>query len=203
MPHYNPQQWRIQMDNIGELNKQLPPGIKAVPTVDGVRFTVRTSFKGKKESLGTFLSQDAAIRALVEYKVKKSYTTAANNVADVVTHTLASMQARKQQVIQEEKKKTPLASQIEALNEYLITAGGAAIGDGITPITITNDDGTITQICSEAVSAVFFEMFGMMPEGASKKAIKAISQEGMLGSGADDSRFDSLFGSTKTQASDF
>jgi hypothetical protein len=191
------------MDDIEILNKQLPPGIKAVPTVHGVRFTVRTSFKGKKESLGTFTSQDAAIRALVEYKIKKSYTTAANNVADIVTHTMASMHARKQQAVQEEKRKTPLASQIEALHEYLTTVGSAAIGDGVTPITITNADDTITQICSEAVSAVFFEMFGMMPEGASKKAKKSMSQAGMLDGGNDDDRFASFFGSSNEEASDF
>jgi hypothetical protein len=183
------------MDDIEILNKQLPPGIKAVPTVHGVRFTVRTSFKGKKESLGTFTSQDAAIRALVEYKIKKSYTT--------VTHTMASMHARKQQAVQEEKRKTPLASQIEALHEYLTTVGSAAIGDGVTPITITNADDTITQICSEAVSAVFFEMFGMMPEGASKKAKKSMSQAGMLDGGNDDDRFASFFGSSNEEASDF
>lgn len=181
------------MNDIETLNKQLPPGIKAVPTVNGVRFTVRASFKGKKESLGTFVNQDAAIRALVEFKVKKSYTTAANNVADVVTSTLATLQAKQQQVIKEEKKKTPLASQIEALNEYLAANGGSAIGDGVTPITISNEDGTITQIGSEAVSAVFFEMYGMMPEAASKRSKKSISKPDMFGS-LDDSKFGNFFG---------
>ena len=63
------------------------------------------------------------------------------------------------------------------------------------PITIIEDDGTITKIGTDAVAAVFFELFGMMPEGVAKidrkvrrKSLEADDE------GNDDSRFDSFFG---------
>ena len=183
------------MSNLANLNKLLPRGIKATEVNGQIRYTVRTSINGKRESLGTFLDQAAAVKALYEFKIKGSYTVAAESIADEVTSIVAIKQVQLESSIKTEERKTPHASQIARLHDYLNEVGSQAIGGGNAPITIIEDDGTITKIGTDAVAAVFLELFGMMPEGVAKidrkvrrKSLEADDE------GNDDSRFDSFFG---------
>lgn len=157
------------MSELANLNKLLPPGVKAVKVNGNIRFTVRTSVKGKRESLGTFTDQKAAIKALYEYKIKKSYTVAADAIADEVTSLVVNKQQKLQDAIKQEEKKTPLAESVEVLRNYIDMNGPHLLDDGNSAMNIPMDDGTIKHVSKEVVAIIYSEVWGMAPSGASKQ----------------------------------
>lgn len=157
------------MSELANLNKLLPPGVKAVEVNGNIRFTVRTSVKGKRESLGTFTDQKAAIKALYEYKIKKSYTVAADAIADEVTSIVASKQEKLQEAIKQEERNTPLAESVEVLRNYIDMNGPHLLDDGNSAMNIPMDDGTIKHVSKEVVAIIYSEVWGMAPSGASKQ----------------------------------
>lgn len=56
------------MIDIATLQASLPAGIKVVVTSAGMHFNVRASRKGKRVSLGTFITATDAINALQKFK---------------------------------------------------------------------------------------------------------------------------------------
>lgn len=153
------------MSSLAELNKQIPKGIKAVSVNNTIHYVVRTSIKGKKYSLGTFLSLDVAIKALVQFKVTKTYTIAANEIADIVSSTVAEQQVEKENKITEALKQTPLSESVDMLREHIDMYGSHLLGGGNEAINISMEDGTIKHIPKEAVAILYTEIWGMPPSG--------------------------------------
>lgn len=105
------------------INADLPPGIKATIVGDNVRYTVRTSIKGRKFSLGTFIDLSAAIQALAEFKVKKTYAIPAVRIASEVEDLIAMKQAEKENkleaLIVKESCKSVFQVQFELLKRHV------------------------------------------------------------------------------------
>lgn len=155
------------MSDLANLNKLLPPGVKAIDVNGKIRFTVRTSVKGKRESLGTFLDQKAAIKALYEYKIKKSYSVAAEEIADEVTSIVTNKQEKLKDAIKQEEMKTPLAESVELLRNYIDMNGPHLLNDGNSAMNIPMDDGTIKHVSKEVVAIIYNEVWDMPPSGHS------------------------------------
>ena len=151
------------MSNLANLNKLLPRGIKATEVNGQIRYTVRTSINGKRESLGTFLDQASAVKALYEFKIKGSYTAAAENIADAVTSIVATKQVQLEAKIKEEESKTPLAADVDLLRNYIDMNGPHLLGSGNESIHITLEDGTIKHVNKNAVAIIYQEIWGMPP----------------------------------------
>ena len=151
------------MSNLANLNKLLPRGIKATEVNGQIRYTVRTSINGKRESLGTFLDQASAVKALYEFKIKGSYTAAAESIADAVTSIVAIKQVQLEAKIKEEESKTPLASDVDLLRNYIDMNGPHLLGSGNESIHITLEDGTIKHVNKNAVAIIYQEIWGMPP----------------------------------------
>ena len=67
--------WLVDFTSqLDAINKELPPGIKASLMLSGskvyISYTVRYQRGTKKHSLGTFLTKDGAISAMIEHKFK-------------------------------------------------------------------------------------------------------------------------------------
>lgn len=58
----------MRFQSIADVQASLPPGIKVHWVKGQMHFTVRSSRKGKKVSLGTYLSPELAKRALANFK---------------------------------------------------------------------------------------------------------------------------------------
>ena len=160
------------MQSIEDLNKQLPKGIKATLVNNEMHFVVRTSFKGKKYSLGTFLSLDAAIRALAEFKIKQTYAVAAKDIADIVSSTLAEQQVKIKSKIKDTQKQTPLATDVDLLREYIDMNGPHLLGSGNEAIHITLEDGTIKHVNKEVVAIIYTEIWGMAPANSINQIVE-------------------------------
>lgn len=151
------------MTDLANLNKLLPRGIKATEVNGQIRYTVRTSINGKRASLGTFIDQAAAVKALYEFKIKGSYTAVAESIADEVTNIVATKQIKLDGRVKEEENKTPLAEDVDLLRNYIDMNGPHLLGSGNEAIHITLEDGTIKYISAQVVAIIYQEIWGMAP----------------------------------------
>lgn len=86
------------INDLNSLNATLPPGIRAVFVSGRVHYVVRSSKRGKKQSLGTFLDLEVAKAALVQYKLGGMVTLTAEQqqtIADKAAAQLAAQEAKK------------------------------------------------------------------------------------------------------------
>jgi hypothetical protein len=157
------------MQELDALNAKLPRGIKAAYVKNKIHYAVRSSIRGKKVSLGTFLSLEAAIKALTQFKLKVSMEINPELVADEVTN-LLTQQAIKEsekakiQVVKHIKA-TPIEVQAQALREYVDEVGPHIIEDASKPMNIPSTSMNATMhISADAVKIVYNEIFGLSNE---------------------------------------
>ena len=148
------------MDDLTILNAKLPAGIKAVIVNNTVRYHVRTSVKGKKYGLGTFTDYNAAVSALVQFKIKKSFTVDSGAVATAVEDVIASNQIAAATAAKVAVASTPDVELAAILQEQVDQIGPQLITDPDAPLRITVEGKDIL-IPAAIVRQVFDRQFMM------------------------------------------
>ena len=76
--------------------KLLPPGITPIIQVNGQRvfisYSVRCMVRGKRQGLGTFLTQEGAVRAMNEYKTNGAFVKSQHELNAQMALTMSSAQ---------------------------------------------------------------------------------------------------------------
>lgn len=158
------------------LNDKLPAGIRAVVVRGVIHYVVRSSYKGVKTSIGTFLSLDVAIQKLAEYKIKKMTSLLPadlDSVADQVTAYEAEQQASKP--IANMPTSMPADEAAELLQTAIDEQGPHILLGGNKPIKITLDDKTHI-ISAEIVAEAYQKIWNApatMPDTGESAEIQA------------------------------
>ncbi len=150
---------RSHKEILAEFNSKLPAGIVAEISRGTLRYVVRTSFKGKKVSLGTFLDFDAALRAVVEYKI------AGMTLADhstMVSKMLAEYAAAEKDAYELEKQAILEAAAVLPTSEMYELLDNLPPHElqTDTPTKITKEDGSVVSIAPHVVSMYLKKMVG-------------------------------------------
>jgi hypothetical protein len=150
---------RSHKDILADFNAKLPAGIVAEISRGSLRYVVRTSFKGKKVSLGTFLDFDAALRAVVEYKI--AGMTLADHSA-MVRQMLAEYAAAEKESYELDKQAILSAAAslpTSDMYELLDTLPPHELQTD-TPTKVTKEDGSVVTIAPHVVSMYLKRMVG-------------------------------------------
>lgn len=141
--------------NLVQLNAKLPAGVKAVFVNNAIHYVVRTTFKGRRYSLGTFLSAEAAIETLVKFKVNKMIELKDSDTVDEATHIIASQVAGRPTMIETPEAKQYLQTAIEQEGPHII-------GDGTKPVKLKLNGKSI-MIAASIVAEAYEDLFGIPP----------------------------------------
>lgn len=173
--------------NLTELNKKLPAGIRAVLIRNKLHYVVRTSHKGVKHSLGTFLDLDVAIAKLAEFKIKKMTTISTAELEHVVDDVTASI-AESSLLTAAPKIVTPDDEQRTILQQALDEQGPHILGNGNKHVRVALNDKV--HIISAAIVAEAYQLvWGMAPDIPGDGATEPLTIKDDVGA--------SLFSSTK------
>ena len=148
--------------NLTELNKKLPAGIRAVLVRNKLHYVVRTSHKGVKHSLGTFLSLDVAIAKLAEFKIKKM-TTITDDEIGLVADDITAAIAESSLLTAPPKIVTPDDEQRAILQQALDEQGPHILGSGNKHVRVALN-GKIHIISASIVAEAYQLVWGMAPD---------------------------------------
>ena len=148
--------------NLTELNNKLPPGIRAVLVRNKLHYVVRTSHRGKKHSLGTFLSLDLAIAKLAEFKIKKM-TTITDDEIELVADDITAAIAEQALSTAAPKISTPEDEQRAILQQALDDQGQHILGSGNKHVRVALN-GKIHIISASIVAEAYQLVWGMAPD---------------------------------------
>lgn len=98
---------QMNITSLEALQESMPRGIKVTWANGKIRYTVRASKNGKKESLGTFICQKLAIETLTRFKMGTPIKLSQEEMAQIVSEETDKEVRRMWAAEEKEKSKTP------------------------------------------------------------------------------------------------
>ena len=138
------------------ISKKLPPGITAAYRGGRIVYLVRTSRTTEngtfKANLGTFISIDEAVRALVDWKTNNIFKSTQSLQTAEVLNSLQDSYHEAQADLAEQHCKT--IANLESIFELLESVPFHEL-DASKDAAIANEDGTTTVVPASVVAAYF------------------------------------------------